>query len=114
MKHNCHIACSKKAIFPCRLKVSDKRKWTSTKSEVGRVQNDGSTFSVQGSKKTLATDVPYLGSEAADLHDALDGEEDGEDEIAVGQEVGVVQGGAVVLKWNGDRTVKVVTKTAYK
>ena len=55
----------------------------------------------------------YLRSEAADLHDALDGEEDGEDEIAVGQEVGVVQGGAVVLKWNGDRTVKVVTKTAY-
>lgn len=45
----------------------------------------------------------YLGSEAAELHGALDGEEDGEDEIAVGQEVGVVQGGAVVLKWNGIR-----------
>ena len=77
--------------------MSDKRKWTSTKSEAGRAQNDGSTFSVQGSKKTVATDIPYLGSEAADLHDALDGEEDGEDEVAVGQEVGVVQRGAVVL-----------------
>ena len=55
----------------------------------------------------LATDVLYLGSEAADLHDALDGEEDGEDEIAVGQEVGVVQGGAVVLKWNDTITLPI-------
>ena len=87
-----HTTVSKK-----QFSLSDKRKWTSTKSEAGRVQNDGSTFSVQGSKRTVATDVLYLGSEAADLHDALDGEEDGEDEVAVGQEVGVVQRGAVVL-----------------
>ena len=47
---------------------------------------------------SLSLSVSYLGSEAADLHDALDGEEDCEDEIAVGQKVGIVQGGAVILK----------------
>ena len=48
---------------------------------------------------SLANVWPYLGSEAAELHGALDGEEDGEDEVAVGQQVGVVEGGAVELQW---------------
>ena len=40
----------------------------------------------------------YLSPEAWQLHDALHGEEDGEDKITVGEDVGVVQGGALVLK----------------
>ena len=40
----------------------------------------------------------YLVSEGKELHDTLDGKENGEDQVAVRQDVGELQGGTVVLK----------------
>ncbi len=40
----------------------------------------------------------YLVSERKELHDTLDGEEDGEDQVAVGQHVRELQRSTVILK----------------
>ena len=40
----------------------------------------------------------HLVPEAGQLHDALNGEEDGEDEVAVRQQVRVLQGSPLVLE----------------
>ena len=39
----------------------------------------------------------YLVSEGEELHDALDGEEDGEDQVAVRQDVGELERSSVIL-----------------